>query len=83
MEKLRQFLIDNPELCHMILQGTISSFLGGDNMGRLISQYEQSGYKVTVEVDDDDITEEERKKRDAELADKAIRYLMAQRERGR
>lgn len=78
---LRQFLMDNPEICHIILSGAIS-FHGSDmDMGRLLSSFNQSGYKVTVEVDDDDLTEEERKKRDADLADKAIRVLMTQRGR--
>lgn len=50
-------------------------------VGRILNEFIQAGYKVTVEVDDDDIAPEERKKRDAELADRAIRHLMA--ERGR
>lgn len=51
-------------------------------MGRLVSQTHQNGYKVTIEVDDDDLTPEERKKRDAELADEAIRILMTMGKRG-
>ncbi len=81
MEKLRQFLMDNPEICHKILDGTISCSKGGDMVSRIISQFSQSGYKITVAVDDDTLTPEERKNRDAELADRAIRQLMA--ERGR
>ncbi len=81
MDELRQFLMDNPEYSYMILNGTISFSQGGDMVGRILNEFIQAGYKVTVEVDDDDIAPEERKKRDAELADRAIRHLMA--ERGR
>lgn len=83
LSALRKYLMDNPALCHMILAYSISSPVGGGMMGRLLSQTQQNGYKVTVEVDDDDLTPEERKKRDAELADEAIRILMTMGKRGR
>lgn len=82
LSALRKYLMDNPEICYMILAFSISSPVGGGMMGRMVSQTHQNGYKVTVEADDDKLTPEERKRRDADLADKAIRVLMTMGKRG-
>ena len=77
IEELKKYLLDNPSICHAILNGAISCTQGGDTVGRLLSEFKQNGYKVTVEVDDDSLTPEQRHQRDADLADKAIRVLMS------
>lgn len=74
-DELRNFLIKNPSLAMDIIKGRFI-LSAGDNMSRLLSKTNEKGFRVTVEVDDDDLTEEQRKKRDADLADKAIRVLI-------
>ncbi len=76
---LKQFLVDNPELCHMLLQNPILFTGSGYDVGRMLTSFTQDGYKVSVEVDDDELTPEQRKRRDADLADKVIKLLMTQR----
>lgn len=76
---MKRFLMDNPELCHMLLSNPIFFTGSGCNVGRMLTSFTQDGYKVSVEVDDDELTPEQRKRRDADLADKVIKLLMTQR----
>lgn len=75
-EELRNYLIKNPDLARDIIKHGFIESTGDDSMSRLLNSTQRRGIKITAEVDDDDLTEEERKKRDADLADRAIRILM-------
>lgn len=75
-EELRNYLIKNPDLSRDIIKRGFIESTGDDSMSRLLSSTQRKGIKITAEVDDDNLTQEERKKRDADLADKAIRILM-------
>ena len=48
---------------------------GVGNMARIISESYQNGFKVVSSVDDDEMTEDEKKQRDAMLADKAVKAM--------
>ncbi len=76
-EELRNYLIKNPDLSRDIIKRGFIQSTGDDIMSRLLNSTQRNGIRITAEVDDDNLTEEQRRKRDADLADKAIRILMS------
>lgn len=76
MSELKKFLIDHPDIASSIISGRID-FSGGDLM-RVLSSYERNGFKVHSSVDDEDMTEEEKRKHHEYLAEQALKILYLQ-----
>lgn len=76
MVELKKFLIDHPDIASLIISGRIS--FNGDDFMRVLSSYTKDGFKVISSVEDDELTEEEKRKHHEDLAEQALKILYLQ-----